>query len=123
MHTTAPGMKPQDILPYYLMFQREPRLPIDLILDNPASPVPKNHTDHPKQWEKIMFEAYKIAAKNAEQRKAEYRQRCNSKAALGMLKPGDLVLMCNLSQRGGPGKPRSYWEPDVHIVVEVKGDT
>ena len=31
--------------------------------------------------------------------------------------------MHNLSQHGGPGKCRSYWEPDVHVVVEVKGDT
>ena len=55
--------------PYYLMFGREPQLPIALILDNPESPVPKNHTDYVKQWEKSMSEAYKVAAKNAEQRK------------------------------------------------------
>ena len=109
--------------PYYLMFGREPRLPIDLILDNPESPVPKNHTDYLKQWEKRMSEAYKIAAKNAEQRKAKDRERRNSRATLGTLKPGDRVLMRNLSQRGGPGKLRAYWEPDVHVVVEVKGDT
>ena len=35
--------------PYYWMFGREPQLPIDLILDNPESPLPKNHTDYLKQ--------------------------------------------------------------------------
>ena len=60
-------------LPYYLMFGREPQLPIDLILDNPESLVPKNHADYLKQWEKRMSEAYKIAAKNAEQWKAKDR--------------------------------------------------
>ena len=46
------------------MFGREPLLPIYLILDNPGSPVRKNHTDSLKQWEKSMSEAYKIAPKN-----------------------------------------------------------
>ena len=105
------------------MFGREPRLPINLILDNPESPVPKNHTDYLKQWEKIMSLAYKIAAKNAEQWKGKDRDRRNSRATLGTLKPDDRVLVRNLSQRGGPGKLGSYWEPDVHLVVEVKGDT
>ena len=94
--------------PYYLMFGREPRLPIDLILDNPESPVPKNHSDYLKQWEKSMSEAYKIAAKNVEQRKAKDREGRNSKATLGTLKLGDRVLMHNLSQHGGPGELRSY---------------
>ena len=35
--------------PYYLTFGIEPRLPIDLTLDNPESPVPKNYTDYLKQ--------------------------------------------------------------------------
>ena len=70
-----------------------------------------------------MSEANKIAAKNVEQREAKDRERRNSRATLGTLKPGDRVLMRNPSHRGGPGKLRSYWEPDVHVVVEVKGDS
>ena len=81
------------------------------------------HTDCLKQWEKSMSEAYKIAAKNVEQRKAKDRERRNDKATLGTLKLGDRVLMHDLIQRGGPGKLRSYWEPDVHVVVKVNGDT
>ena len=91
------------------MFRREPLLPIDLIIDNPESPVSKNHTDYLKQWEKSISEAYKLAAKNAEKRKAKDRERRNIRAALETLKPGDRVLLRHLSQRGGPRKLRSYW--------------
>ena len=29
----------------------------------------------------------------------------------------------DVKQRGGPAKIRSYWKPDVHIAVEVNGET
>ena len=76
------------------MFGREPQLPIDLILDNPESPVPKNHTDYLKDLEKIMSKIYKTGAQNAEQPKAKDRETHNSKATLRTLKPDDRVLMC-----------------------------
>ena len=32
------------------------------------------------------------------------------------------MLVRNLSERGGPGKPRSHWEDRIHVVVSRKGE-
>ncbi len=53
------------------------------------------------------------------------RKKINYDAGLlsSVLRKGDRVLVKNRSERGGPGKLRSYWEPDIHIVVRRVRDS
>ena len=69
-----------------------------------------------------MKQAYDIAAKKSQlsglRGKKQYDRRLNNP----VLQPGDRVLVRNLSERGGPGKLRSYWEDAIHQVVTQKGE-
>lgn len=108
--------------PFFLMFGREPRLPIDVMFNVKSSNTKKSHQEYLNYWNRVMKEAYNIAQQHSLERKSKDRNRKNTMATLGELSPGDCVLVRNLSERGGPGKLRAHWEPDIHVVLERKGD-
>lgn len=70
-----------------------------------------------------MKEAYSLALKKAYQSQTRSPNNYNRHLNYMELKAGDRVLVRNLTPRGGTrGKLRSYWENDVYVVVNRKGD-
>ena len=108
--------------PFYLLFGRSPRLPVDLIFGPSLEDANVTHTEYADKWKEAMKEAYSLALKNTSKSATDGKRRYDRKVRVSNLQPGDRVLVRNLSERGGPGKLRSYWEQKIHVVREQKGD-
>lgn len=107
--------------PYYLLFGRTPRLPIDLIFNLNQESAEGDYNTYVQNWQHDMKEAYRIAQQNAKKTAERGKQYYNKRVSGGVLQPGDRVLVRNLTERGGPGKLRSHWECAIHVVVKRMG--
>ncbi|PFX33474.1 Retrovirus-related Pol polyprotein from transposon 17.6 [Stylophora pistillata] len=85
-----------------------------------------HHGDYPdyvKTWQASMKQAYDIASRNTTKSSTRSKAYYNKKASAAVLRPGDRVLVRNLSERRGPGKLRSYWEEQIYVVDEHISDS
>ncbi|KAK0153417.1 hypothetical protein N1851_004926 [Merluccius polli] len=71
-------------------------------------------------WKLRMEEAYQLATKTAQASGKRGKEFYDKKIQGAELHPGNRVLIRNLTERGGPGKLRSFWEEKVHVVVKRK---
>ena len=105
--------------PYFLLFGRKPRLPIDLILEPTNKATQQTYSKFVDDWRNQMNQVYKIASTSSSCRKRKDIARHDSKGPLtAVLEKGDRVLIRNLSKRGGTGKIRSFWEDKMHVIIE-----
>ena len=103
--------------PYYLLFGRAPRLPVDIIFGLRCREHGGTNQEFIQQWRTGMQQAYDIAVQNSQKSSSKGKKLYDKKVRSTVLLPKDRVLVRNLSERGGTGKLRSYWEPKVHVVV------
>ena len=110
--------------PFFLLYGRSPRLPIDLILrtSNDQTDNKRDYPSYAAKWKRIMIEAYQIASKRALSSQERSKQTYDKHVRHTVLEPGDRVLVRNMRERGGPGKLRSHWEHKVYKVIKRMGE-
>ena len=106
--------------PFFLLFGRHPRLPIDLIFKSKTPSTKQEYPQFVKQWKDAMKEAYQRAGRQIIERSHRAKKTYDRWVRSSVLEPGDRVLVRNLRERGGPGKLRSFWEDDIHVVIKRK---
>lgn len=94
--------------PFFLLFGRHRRLPVDLMFGIEVQRDHKNHSQYVEKWRKAMTEEYELAGKKSRETGTKSKHRYDRFVCSSVLQPGDRVLVHNLSARGGPGKLRSH---------------
>ena len=106
--------------PYYLVFGREPRLPVDSLfeaIEDDQLKIRKSYEEYTEEWRRSMNQAFEIANQNREKVNQRNKTHYDKKVRGVELVVGDRVLSRNREQ-GGTGKLRSYWEDTVYRVVD-----
>ncbi|PIK54188.1 Retrovirus-related Pol polyprotein from transposon [Apostichopus japonicus] len=103
--------------PFYLMFGRSARLPIDLAfkLQSKTTEGAQNPTEYSSKWKARMEEAYNLVSKNIQKGVTKSQQTYNRKVHHRSIQPGDRVLVKNCVRQPGPAKLQSYFEDKVYL--------
>ena len=106
--------------PFYLMFGRVPRLPVDLLFKNVLrDETVCDYDAYVKSLASDLHSAILLAQKNSAIEQKHQSDQYNKKVKGLPLSVGDQVLVAN---KGGRGKRKlaDKWEPVVHTVVASK---
>lgn len=106
--------------PFYLMFGRVPRLPVDVIFQYalPNEHV-VSHLEFVSHLKRDLTEAAQIAQKHSRSGQARQAKLYNRKVKGLPLAVGDRVLLANRGERG-KRKIADKWESTVYEVLSVK---
>lgn len=107
--------------PFYLLFGRSPRLPVDLLFGLTPETGTTDHQEYMKKWKQQMQEAYEITTANAKKCAERGKRNYDNKVRSSVLHEGDRVLVRNMTPRGGTGKLRNHWEDCIHKVIRQVG--
>ena len=105
--------------PYYLMFGRHPRLPIDVEFGLPKSNCGDNSSKsrYVQKLRRRLNYAYQKATKVANQQANKYKSSYDKAIRGPQLKEKDLVLVKIVAHKGRH-KLQDKWEPEEYVVVE-----
>ncbi|KAK3727208.1 hypothetical protein QZH41_007713 [Actinostola sp. cb2023] len=107
--------------PFYLMFGRQPRLPIDVSLGLGQRSEQQPYSSYVEGLRDRMRHAYEVASKRMEERSSANKRLNDLHVQEGSLQPGDRVLVRNLNTRGKE-KLKDRWEDKPYIVLKTSSN-
>ena len=105
--------------PYYLMFGRHPRLPIDIEfgLNKPNCSDNSSKSRYIQKLRRRLNYAFQKASKYSDQQAKKYKQGYDNSVRGPQLHENDLVLVKIVAHKGRH-KLQDRWEPEEYIVIE-----
>ena len=105
--------------PYYLMFGRHPRLPIDIEfgLNKPNCSDNSSKSRYIQKLRRRFNYAFQKASKYADQQAEKYKQGYDKSVKGPQLHENDLVLVKIVAHKGRH-KLQDRWEPEEYVVIE-----
>lgn len=103
--------------PFFLMFGRIPRLPVDIMFGSTL----KNedvltHDEYVDSFQKDLREAVRIAQANTTEAQKKQARQYNKRVKGTALEIGDRVLLANRKERG-KGKLADLWDSTVYVIT------
>ena len=105
--------------PYYLMFGRHPRLPIDIEfgLNKPNYSDNSSKSRYIQKLRRRLNYAFQKATKYSDQQAKKYKQGYDKSVKGPQLHENDLVLVKIVAHKGRH-KLQDRWEPEEYVVIE-----
>ena len=105
--------------PYYLMFGRHPRLPIDIEfgLHKPNCSDNSSKSRYIQKLRRRLNYAFQKASKYSDQQAKKYKQGYDKSVKGPQLHENDLVLVKIVAHKGRH-KLQDRWEPEEYVVIE-----
>lgn len=107
--------------PFFLMFGRHPRLPVDMMLDVPNEDPKLSYHSYVQGLRDRLKESYVIATRAAEKARQTQKGQYDVRARGATLEVGDRVLVRILAFEG-KHKLADKWEEDPYVVLSQPND-
>lgn len=109
--------------PFYLMFGRTPRLPVDVLFRTVLNdPDVVSYDKYVASLEKDLKDAMLIAQEHAKKEQQRHTVLYNRRVKGPTIAVGDRVLVANKRERG-KRKVADRWESTIYTVVNINSDT
>lgn len=102
--------------PFYLLFGRQPRIPVDLLLGSEGDSGGKSYESFVESLRKRLKFAYDLAKSNVDKAQTHQKDYFDRRARNNCLYPGCRVLVRNVGLKGR-NKLADRWKQEVYVVV------